>query len=369
MTQALNIKQGSIYCYRLFDVADEIDLQAAERILAQSATRLRFSRQASQYLILPNPPLTLHLGSRRLRLISGEVRAEASARVFDHGAASVILRIPIEPGTALSGLIPLASELYDSAVLDTAALELIEGLRQTLAAATQDSHLWTQNESYTIVFVEEFERQVQADELVKRDDLTRLIVGEAAAVRLSVSERRDVMTPHFSYTEADLAIIDWNSAFVYEPSGSSDIRDVLEIANAQLLELRYYDEELDRNIQSTYDEMQRSQRQTLVLSPYRRLARRVLVTLLEMSELIERVENSLKIIGDFYLAKVYEGALVQLRIPNWQASVTRKQQMLENTYRLMKDDVDTNRSLMLEAMIALLIVSELVLALVTSLAK
>ena len=88
----------------------------------------------------------------------------------------------------------------------------------------------------------------------------------------------------------------------------------------------------------------------------------MLVTLLEMSEFIERVENSLKIIGDFYLARVYEAAVKQLRIPAWQASVTRKQQMLGRRLRLLKGEVDTDRSLTLEAMIVLLIVLELLLA-------
>lgn len=369
MADTLAIKQGSIYCYRIFDIADEIDLRAAESILAQSAKRLRFGRQASQYLILPDAPLTLHLGARQLSLPAASVHAEVSARVFAHGAVSIILRIGIEQGTSLVELIPLASQLYDTPVLDEAALDLIEGLRKTLRAACEDPHVWSQNESYTILFVESFDRLVNTQELVEREDLANLILGEPPELKLSAAERRDVMSHQFSYTTSDLAIIDWNSAFVYEPTGSSDIRDVIEIANAQLLELRYYDDQLDQTIQRTYDDMQRSQRRALILSPYRHLARRVLVTLLELSEFIERVENSLKIIGDFYLAKVYEGAVVQLRIPNWQSSVTRKQQMLQNTYQLLKDDVSTNRFLILEAMIVLLIVSEFVLALVAFFGK
>ncbi len=97
-------------------------------------------------------------------------------------------------------------------------------------------------------------------------------------------------------------------------------------------------------------------------SPYPSLARQVQLTLLEMNEFIERVENSLKIIGDFYLAKVYESAVEQLRIPAWKASVTRKQQMLGDVYGWLKGEVDTARSFTLELMIVLLIVVELVVA-------
>jgi hypothetical protein len=97
-------------------------------------------------------------------------------------------------------------------------------------------------------------------------------------------------------------------------------------------------------------------------SPYKGLARRVLAMWLEMSEFTERVENSLKIIGDFYLARVYEGAVRRMRVANWQASVTRKQRLLAEVYQLLKGEVDIDRSLTLEAIIVVLIVVELLIA-------
>jgi hypothetical protein len=142
-----------------------------------------------------------------------------------------------------------------------------------------------------------------------------------------------------------------------------DIPTVLEICNAQLLELRYFDDQLDRSLRETYDSMQSHARRPVIFTnPYKPLARRVLITLLDLSELIERVENSLKIIGDFYLAKVYEAALFRLRVRAWQATVTRKQQILQNIYELIKGEVDASRSFTLEATVVILIVSEVVLA-------
>ena len=74
------------------------------------------------------------------------------------------------------------------------------------------------------------------------------------------------------------------------------------------------------------------------------------------------MENSLKIIGDFYLARVYEAAVEQLRIPAWKGTVTRKQAMLGDVYGWLKGEVDTARSLTLEVIIVLLIVLELLVA-------
>jgi hypothetical protein len=360
----LIFEKAHVLCYRTFDIADEIDLEKARRLLAQDARRLKLSRENSQYIELPNPPVAFELGRRALALRQGPVTVDATARLFDHGAASIILRVPVAPGTTLERLTALADELYDSVALEEVASELIEGVRKTIAAAAQDPHRWEQNESYTVIFAERIEGNPTADELVARADLARLLLGETGSKALSARESEAVTQYRFSYTEHDLAVIDWNSAFVYEPSGSLDIPDLLEIANAQLLEFRYYDAQLDGHIARIHDEVQVRRRgwTTLFRSPYRALAHRTLATLVELNEFIERVENSLKIIGDFYLAKVYEAAVRRMRIPSWQSSVTRKQQLLTQTYELLKGEVDTDRSLTLETTIVLLIVMEIAFA-------
>jgi uncharacterized Rmd1/YagE family protein len=57
-----------------------------------------------------------------------------------------------------------------------------------------------------------------------------------------------------------------------------------------------------------------------------------------------------------------EATVRRLRIPAWQASVTRKQAILANVYQLLKGEVDTDRSLTLELTIVLLIVAEILFA-------
>ncbi len=371
MPEGLIFRKASFLCYRIFDIGDDIQLEPARRLLAEDTRRLKLLREGSQYLQLPNPPLSAELGRKPLSLRGGAQTVEVIARIYDHGAVSVILGVPVRPETSIDDLILLADELYDSPAVDQLALEHVEGLRRDLAPVVKGAHLWEQSESYTVIFAEEISGNPSAAQLLERGDLANLLLGERKQEPLSERERNEVTQHRFSYKENDLVVVDWNSAFVYEPSGSMDIPDVLEICNAQLLELRYYDDLLDANIRRTYDEMQQKHRglQSLFRSPYRVLARRVWAALLEMSEFIERVENSLKIIGDFYLARVYEAAVRRLRIPAWQATVTRKQQMLAQVYQLLKGEVDTDRSLTLEVAIVILIVSELLLAFASVLSR
>ena len=364
MVDPLIFRRAFVLCYRIFDVADEIPLESALRLLAQDTRRLKLSREGSEYLLFANPPLSVELGKRSLGLRSRAAAVDVLARIFDHGAISVILRVPVTPGTTIEDLVFLADELYDSPAVDELAREQLEGLRRLLAPVFEGPHLWEQSESYTIIFAEEVDGHPTAAQLVERGaDLARLLLGEREP--LSDREVGEVIQHRFSYRESDLAVVDWNSAFVYEPSGSPDIPDVLEICNAQLLELRYYDDVLDGHIRQIYEQVRRKHRGwwSLFRSPYRLLARRAWATLLEVSEFIERVENSLKIIGDFYLARVYEAAVRRLRIPVWQSNVTRKQQILAQVYQLLKGEVDTDRSLTLEVAIVILIISELLLAL------
>ena len=363
--EQLVLQKASVLCYRLYDVANEIDLAVAETLLTQDARRLRLSRAGAEYLMLLNPPLVVGLGRRALQLPSGAIEVEARARLFDHGAASIVLEVPIAAGTALDALTPLADRLYDGPEVDRLALELVEALRRSVATAMENPHLWEQVENYTVVFVEAIRGTPSAEQILDRADLARLLLGETSIADLSRAERADVTRWNFSYGVDDLVVVDWNAAFVYEPSRSRDVPDILEIANAQLLELRYYDDALDRRLAAVHQALRRKRRRlgSLFRSPYPALARQVQVTLLEMNEFIERVENSLKIIGDFYLAKVYEGAVQQLRIPAWKAAVTRKQQMLGEVYGWLKGEVDTARSLTLEVMVVLLIVLELLVAL------
>lgn len=365
MAEPLIIEQGALNAYRMFDVADEIDLQLAVDLNKQAAIRLKLSREGSQYLEVPNPPVAFLMGHRPLGLKHGAVSAELTGRLFDHGAVSILLRIPIPPGTSLDDLVGLADDVYDNPAIDQLARDEADGLCRSIAGALHNAHRWEGSESYTVLFVERFRSSPTSEEIVAREVLPRLLLGESQAKAISPRERSDVTEHAYSYFTDDLVVVDWNSAFVYEPSGSRDIPDILEIANAQLLELRYYDEVLDRELAHIYDDMEKKRRRLLNLfrSDYSELRRNVMVLMLEVAEFTERVENSLKIIGDFYLARVYRGAVRRLNIPSWQESVDRKEALIAQIYDLLKGEVEHGRMLLLETLVVVLILAEILLAL------
>jgi hypothetical protein len=367
----LVVREGRLLAYRLLDVADEIDLPAVEARLQTGATRRgALTGEGARSLVISAPPLELALGRATVGLhrSGSRLEAEVSAHLFAYGAVSFCFDLPIVPGTNLPSLIPLCDEIFDSPELDELARERLGPLLARIGVAARGRLDWNGIETYTVIFVRAFDGQPLASEVLASPALASLIVGEPQSRRLSPIQRQDVLEHAHSYFEDDLVVIDWDSAFVLEPSGSRDIPDILELATSQLLELRYYDGLFDAELARVHREFSRARRRNpiagLVRSPWVELGRGVVRRLVELTEFTERVDNALKVIGDFYLARVYESAVRRFRIRAWQSSVDAKQALLAQAYGLVRGEIDARRSTVLELVVIALIVVEVVLAVV-----
>lgn len=368
----LVVVRGRILCLRILDIGDEVLLDQAERTMARAddAKRLKLSRAASMALVFKSPPLDVSLGTRSLALLpgGGTIEVSVSARVFDHGNISVRFEVPIAPGTQLADLVPLCDDLYESELLSEEARRDAVALVARLGTTVVKPHAWADVETYAVIFVEELEGRPTARRVLESDEVPKLLLGERSPRPLADGQRGEMLRHAYSYLDDDLVLIDWDSAFVLEPSGSRDVTDVLELGCGQLQGMRYYDQLMDHELSRIYDDVERANRAgavQLLWSPYDRVAREVHERWLDMTEVTERVEASIKAVGDFYLARVYRGALERFRVPEWQRAVYRKQQLIAQVYGLLKGQIDVRRSMLLELTIVLLIVFEIVMAFAT----
>jgi hypothetical protein len=360
------IRDGAILLYRLYDVAEEIDLSAAEARLSALAppSRLRFARVAPRHIRIVNPPVAVALEPATLPVLGAPTAVEVNARVYDYGVVRIALTVPVA-GWRWQRLVEAARALADAPAVDEVARETAQRLVSTLGNAVTRPHHELFGEDYTVYFISAFEQHLLAAELAERIDLAPLLLGEAAGERLVEAERSHATKSRLSYYEDDLTVIDWNAAFVYEPSGERDVPDILEHATSQLLELRYYDELLDRELDNVYDRVALGSRAWNPLFPNRflKLARHLTSLVVEITDITEKVENSLKVIDDLYLARIYHAAVDRFRLPRWQASVQRKLALVQSVHQLVQNRINSSRSLLLESAIVLLIVLEIVLAL------
>ena len=195
-------------------------------------------------------------------------------------------------------------------------------------------------------------------DLPEQVDAAQLIVAENA-VRLSERAKKSILEGTYQYSDTDITIIDWNSAIVVEPSGRKEVPEVIEFALTHMMEMRYYDALLDQRLGMLYDSIEES-RAKVFSNRFTTLSREASARFIEFSEFIERVDNSFKVVGDFYLAKIFRAAGEKFRIPEWETNVSRKINLFSDLSELLQGEINVNRSLWLEITIVILIAFELV---------
>jgi len=362
----LQVLQGTAVACRLFDIADAVDLAEAEQVWSRlprpAITRGRLVTALPKAVSFGVAPLDIPLDPIRLPVAGVETQLEASVRLYDFGVARLSLRLPADglPWTEFTERV----NALDRAVSDGAIWQsLLDRVREVFAPALLKPSRSEIEEDYLIAYVRRFSEAQAADALLERVDLIPLLSGETRA--LSDGARRDLLRQKFSYYVDDLVVLTWDRAFIYEPRDDSDVMDVLDVANAQFLEMRYYDQLLDAELPRMYDLVEAMQRTRPLLSSRRfaDLARRLYSLVAEVTELREKVDNALQVTEDVYLARIYTAALELFRVASISAAVDHKLAIIRDTYAALYEEASARRAALMEAAIVILIVAEIVLAL------
>ena len=369
-TATLDVSAGSILAYRLFDVAYAIDLGKAEETWARTvrtgSSRGRLTTTPPKAVAFGVPPVALGLGTITLPLPEGPLQATVTARLYDFGVVSIALRVPVTDlsWAAFSQRLNAVDRAVGLAPATVLWTELLDRVRQGVGDALVRPTPSTLEEDYLVGVANAFSEPITAEALVGRLDLVPLLSGEQRP--LSEGARRDLLRHRYSYYTDDLVVLTWDRAFIYEPRGDTDVIDVLEVANAQLLEMRYYDELLDAELPRMYDLVEATRRRWALPGARRfaDLARRLYTMVAEVTELTEKVDNALQVTEDVYLARIYAAALELFRVPTVSAAVDRKLSIIRDTYTALYDEAHSSRSEVLEIVILVLIAVEIVLAIV-----
>jgi hypothetical protein len=165
------------------------------------------------------------------------------------------------------------------------------------------------------------------------------------------------------YYEEDLVIVDYDTAILIDETGGAPLVDIFEIASAQLLEYRYYDALLGRALGAlAADVRQARTAASLVRSPYSRVSRRAASLALEVSELNDRLERAITLVGDSYTVQVYREASLRFRLAEAGNAVRDKIGMIGRAADVVGHEVQTRRDTALELLVVFLILLEILIA-------
>jgi hypothetical protein len=348
---------------RLHDLAYGIDLDRIERDVRASATRLTLSRASPKAIFYARPPVELALGTTTLSLGAAEVEVDVTARIYHFGAARLSYAMPIT-SIAWREFVARVDDIEAMLARRSPWEEDLGRVRELVGPALTRPTEPGVGVDYVFATVRRFDPTLGGDDVLRRLDLVPILTGDTAA--LAEAARSDVLRHAYSYYASDLVVIGSSRALILEPGGEPDVADILGVAHAQLLELRYYNDLLDAELPLMYDRIEAARRALAGLARrrYASLARTLHTLVAEVTEVSERIDNALVVTEDVYLAKVYGAALQQHRVQDWSTAVDRKLAIIRDAYTALYDEATSARAEYLEIAIVVLILFEIVMAFV-----
>ena len=325
----------SMIVYRLFDVADEIDLDLVQALWTSRnkiASRLRLDRISTKSITFKDPPVLVELGSHDMKLGNGTYLTEVKARIFDLGVISLILRIHFEDDVTFDEYMDMS--IVSENMPEDEIRSYLDAVLETIRPACSNERVSDFDEDFVVYYFQ--------DKVPENWDIVPLLLKDRTPV--SPETRAETLAIRFPYPD-DVCYLAWDSAVVYDPSGSLDVPDLLEYANAQFLELRYYDNALNEAIDRTYDELEAAEkgstgsRQT----SYRKIRGRLMELMADVSTLTSNINNALQVTEDIFYARIYTRYLDLLRASVWKDNIENKMLVIQRSYNLLNEEVSMYR--------------------------
>jgi hypothetical protein len=359
-----SVDGGVVWLLRMFDVADIVDLERAraltqERGATRTEKRTRGPERGEGGVVFQTPPLAVDAGA--VSIAGMELRA--SVRLFEFGAVSVRFALDIAPGTTVAELARLAARFDTAPEIDTEARRVWKALERDVRAAIRGSHESDVSEDYALFEIRRVHGCTDAIEALQKLEPWKLMLAEPdRPIAQTVVEGH--IGRAIQYYADDAALIGWNAALVLDPDGSRDELEVLEIATARLLEMRYYDRILARELALVYAAAEAARGSSVLFrSPFVDVARRTAALFVEMTELYDRIEGAITLVGDAYTARIYREAARTFRLEEASEGVKEKLATLARVSEILQAELSQRRGLLLEVAVVVLIVIEVVVGL------
>jgi hypothetical protein len=349
------IREGAFHAYFVFDVADTIDLARLASVGGEGVSRapLQLRPEASSgFIEFETQPIVA-------RIMPNPGGLTARAKFFDYGVVSIRLTLPFSGSWASYAAFTRKVRADDE--LPRIARAAVDGVLLEISGVLDEPHE-PLVEDYFVFEIESFVTPVVGTHLLGEyaDALASLVLCEER--RLMPVEAAEALRVNFAYFDDDLAIVQWDTAFVYDRRESAAATlDILEFANTQLVELRTYDKRLDEELDTIYALDPKRPTRRFGRKQAQDAADRLRYLIVDIAELTDRSSNALKIIGDAYYARLFRGAAGRLGLKDWQKQIDSKVETVNEMYRFFTDQAQASRSEFLEIVVILLVALEAVI--------
>jgi hypothetical protein len=346
---------GSFWILFLYDICEEIHLETLRGLLKVEPRREpSFRHPSPEYVRFERPPVVQRL--EPIVLESGGQLIQGELNYYEYGVVSIKLELPFE--VDWPQLVDLSSRWIDAPELEAQAARTVRDSVKAVQAALVNPHEPWLNEDYYVIHLKN--TAASAAELIDRHgkEIAKIVRGELA--ELSPGETQEILSSRMSYYPDDLLVVGWTAAFIHDTvEGAASTIQLLEYANTQLLEFRYYDQVLSSLLEGVYKSLEKK---AGAFARWRLAsqAQNLNKIRLDIRELTERVDTSIKFLSDMFSARLYRLAAARLGVEDYRRLVESKLGAAGELYEFMMDQFHEGRAFVLELVIILILMIDLV---------
>lgn len=168
-------------------------------------------------------------------------------------------------------------------------------------------------------------------------------------LELDEKEIEYTLSFQFKYAKDDLIILDWDGAFLFDPKGDfDDSIDLLQLANFQLLRYRTLDKDLDDKLKRVYKLIQPEEKKSwwarFKTREMTHAFREVIRIRTQSIAQFEGLDRDIKLIGDWYSARVYSLLSKKFKFDLWHTTIKEKLDSLEDIYSIASENLGMSRT-------------------------
>ena len=202
------------------------------------------------------------------------------------------------------------------------------------------------SEEYSIALVTGYKGDPEQF-LTKRQKIAAFLKSEKEP--LDEKEIEYTLSKQIKYANNDLVIVDWDGAFVFDTTGQiDDVIDLFQTANLQLLRYRVLDEELDDRLRKVTRFGRAADTKIFLRRELTKAFKEVIEVRSEAIADFEATDRDIKLIGDWYSARLYDLISKKFKLEEWRKSIQDKLESLEDIYNIVAENFSVSRTHLLE---------------------
>lgn len=347
-----HIFSGHVYMFFAFDIGEDINFDAVKQLKNCTISPINLSKFFKNY----HAPLAIDLHQKDTSPHCIDMK------IHQFGAISMTYKVPVSTTfqDLKEQLIALDEEYQSRSLSDALAIF------QCIKSCISKPNFFHLRSYYTII-------QIECDPHFNGSQIKEYFSHEIAALlrfetqTLSEHQKREILTSSVGYFKKDLIIIDTEAAFLYDPQ-YTELLDFFELGNIQQLELQYFDKLLDKQMTAIYEDKIRALPMfayfPFIGSKYFDPVGELTKLKVDISVITERLENSIKLVGETYFSEIYDQIVLNLDLKNWKDSIEKKFKIIKEVQYDYQNKIDTTREDILTTLIIILIMIELIVAII-----